>query len=73
MMAQDQVLLCQFVEVAANSLRADGEVLHQFLGTDITLLFNQFDNTVVTLCLFHSKSLELFSFSRIERINKSHR
>ncbi|KFZ99923.1 hypothetical protein DP20_3669 [Shigella flexneri] len=53
MMAQDQVLLCQLVEVAANSLRADGEVLHQFLGTDITLLFNQFDNTVVTLCLFH--------------------
>lgn len=53
MMAQDQVLLCQLVEVATNSLRADGEVLHQFLGTDITLLFNQFDNTVVTLCLFH--------------------
>lgn len=53
MMAQDQVLLRQLVEVATNSLRADGEVLHQFLGTDITLLFNQFDNTVVTLCLFH--------------------
>lgn len=53
MMAQDQVLLCQLVEIAANSLRANGEMLYQLLGADITLLFNQFDNTVVTLCLFH--------------------
>ena len=53
MMAQDQVLLRQLIEVAANSLRADGEMLYQLFGTDITLLFNQFDNTVVTLCLFH--------------------
>lgn len=53
MMAQDRVLLRQLIEVAANSLRADGEMLYQLFGTDITLLFNQFDNTVVTLCLFH--------------------
>lgn len=53
MMAQDQVLFRQFIEVTANSLRADGKMLYQLFGADIALLLNQFDNTVVSLCLFH--------------------
>ena len=34
--------------------------------------FYQFDNGVMTLCLFHEISPELCSFSRMERVGKRH-
>lgn len=72
-MAQNSVLVGQIVQITADGLRANGKLLNQLFGADVSLFFNQFDNGVMSLCLFHEISLELCSFSRIQRISEGHR
>ena len=57
MVTQNTVLIGQVVEVTTDGLRADGKLLHQLFSTDVSLFFYQFDNGVMTLCLFHEISL----------------
>ncbi|MPN51707.1 hypothetical protein SDC9_199356 [bioreactor metagenome] len=57
-MAQNHVLIGQIVKIAANRLRADGEMLHQLFSTDVSLFFYQLDDRVMSLCLLHYCSLK---------------
>ncbi len=68
MVTQDQVLLRQLIEVAANSLRADGEMLYQLFSTDITLLFNQFDKEGANKRGNSSRLTQSFHFFMFEPI-----
>ena len=57
--AQNTVLIGQIVQVTTDRLRADGKLLDELFGADVSLFFDQFDNGVMTLCLFHQLSLRI--------------
>ena len=57
--AKNAVLIGQVVQVTTDGLWADGKLLHQLFGADVSLFFYQFDNSVMTLCLFHQLSLRI--------------
>lgn len=58
-MAQNHILFRQIVQIPTDGLRADREMLHQFFGADVSLFFYQFNDRVMSLCLFHESSLKV--------------